>query len=213
MLPVKVVLVLFILMASAPLVFPQTPDSTERVPRYRYKWGFQLEMGVKSGKANQTPDYMYRPVMIQVEFQKPLSRSSNSTWYLDYFIQPQINFAEYREGLFTSINPATKTTWETGINAGLIVYKSFYTTALADKAVFYFLMSSGPHYVSSTPSRQSKGFIFSDNWRFGLRIPVRKNLSLDLRGGRRHISNANLNPPNGGINNKVAGLGLNYTFY
>lgn len=209
---VKVMLVLFIFAATSAEAF-QLQDSTEKTPRYRYKWGFQLEMGVKSGKANQTPDYMYRPVMVQVEFQKPLSRSRNSTWYVDYFIQPQLNFAEYREGLFTSLNPATKTSWETGINAGLIVYKSFFTTAFAEKAVAYLLVSSGPHYVSSTPSRQSKGFIFSDNWRFGLRIPVRKNLSLDLRGGRRHISNANLNPPNGGINNKVAGLGLSYTFY
>lgn len=213
MLPLRVLLVSLCILTSK-FAHAQHNDSTSsRSPRYRYQLGFQLEMGVKSGKANQTPDYMYKPVMVQVEFQKPISSSRNSSWYLDYFIQPQLNFVRFKEGLLSTVNPATVNSWETGVNAGLIVYKSFYTTAMSEKAVAYFLISSGPHYVSSTPSRQSKGFIFSDNWRFGVRIPVHKSLSLDLRGGRRHISNANLNPPNGGINNKVAGLGLRYTFY
>jgi hypothetical protein len=212
MLPGKALLVFFIITASAAMGQSKNDVSSDQ-PRYRFQTGFQLEVGVKSGKANQTPDYMYKPVMVQFEFQKPISSSRNSTWYLDYFIQPQFNTVKYQEGLFTNSNPTTVAGWETGINAGLIVYKSFFKTASGEKAVGYFLASSGPHYVSSTPSRQSKGFIFSDNWRFGVRIPVHKGLSLDLRGGRRHISNANLNPPNGGINNKVAGVGLRYTFY
>ena len=212
MLPLRVLLVLSLLSTSLYLN-GQPVNSESRTPRYRSQLGFQLEMGVKSGKANQTPDYMYKPVMIQAEFQKPISSSRNSTWYLDYFIQPQLNFVKFQEGVLSTVSPPSVYSWETGVNAGLIVYKSLYTTALFEKAVGYFLVSSGPHYVSSTPSRQSKGFIFSDNWRFGMRIPVGKGLSIDLRGGRRHISNANLNPPNGGINNKVAGLGLRYTFY
>lgn len=210
MLPFRALLVLFVL--AAPAAIAQS-GKTSHQSRYRFQAGLQVEVGVKSGKANQTPDYMYKPVMVQVEFQKPISSSRNSTWYLDYFIQPQFNSVRYQEGLFTNAHPATVSSWETGVNAGLIFYKSFYTTAYAEKAVVYFLASSGPHYVSSVPSRQSKGFIFSDNWRFGVRIPVHRGVSLDLRGGRRHISNANLNPPNGGINNKIAGVGIRYTFY
>ncbi|HEY0897192.1 MAG TPA: acyloxyacyl hydrolase [Sphingobacteriaceae bacterium] len=210
--PVKALLVLFFSAATAAMGQPGKKPS-DHSPRYRFQTGLQVEVGVKSGKANQTPDYMYRPVMVQVEFQKPISSSLNSTWYLDYFIQPQFNSVRYREGLLTNAHPATINSWETGVNAGLIVYKAFYKTAYSERGVAYFLASSGPHYVSAAPSRQSNGFIFSDNWRFGVRIPVHKGLSLDLRGGRRHISNANLNPPNGGINNKIAGIGLRYTFY
>jgi hypothetical protein len=72
--------------------------------------------------------------------------------------------------------------------------------AFRDFLSFYLTISTGPHYVSGTPQRQANGFIFSDNFAGGINVRLTKNLYADLRSGIRHISNAGLRTPNGGVN-------------
>ncbi|HEY1025038.1 MAG TPA: acyloxyacyl hydrolase [Sphingobacteriaceae bacterium] len=187
-----------------------TPDTTVTTPRYKVQFGFQLEKSVKSGDDKTPDDYNYKPVLLQFEIQKPLSSSRNSTWYLDYFVQPQFNIVRFQDRLLTSNDRSHTHSWETGVNLGLVFYKSLYTVASQNKAAVYVMAGTGPHFVSSTPQRQSEGFIFSDNIRFGLRIPVSQNTSLDLRGGLRHISNFHLKLPNSGIDNTFLGIGIRY---
>ena len=79
---------------------------------------------------------------------------------------------------------------------------------LGEVLYLYGLISSGPHYVSGTPERQADGFIFSDNLLLGLNVKLFEKIYLDLRSGFRHISNAGLNHPNGGVNDLVLNGGV-----
>lgn len=206
----KMCAALFVVISSSMQLFGQVQDSTDKVPRYKFQIGFQLEKSVKSGDDRTPDDYNYKPLLLQIEIQKPLSRSSSSTWYLDYFFQPQFNIMRFQDRLLTSSIRRYTRGWEVGLNVGLVAYKSIYSTPTGNNAVVYLLAGTGPHFVSSTPQRQSKGFIFSDNIRIGVRIPVGPDTSFDLRGGLRHISNLHLKLPNSGIDNTFLGIGFRY---
>lgn len=94
--------------------------------------------------------------------------------------------------------------YEFGVNVGTLFRKHVYKDVLN----VYVSLSIGPHYVSGTPERQANGFIFSDNLFTGLNIKVFNNFYLDLRAGFRHISNAELMSPNGGLNDIMVGGGI-----
>ena len=77
-----------------------------------------------------------------------------------------------------------------------------YQIPLSDKFRLSLAMGTGPHFISLKTNRQSRGFIFSDNLELGLIYPVSKlHLDFNLKVRYRHISNAGLEEPNGGIDN------------
>ena len=86
--------------------------------------------------------------------------------------------------------------FEFGLNLGIRNY-----VKVSDGFYFYQMLGSGPHYISAPVRRQANGFIFSDNLALGgmIRLP-QENLVLNLQYVQRHISNANLKAPNGGVN-------------
>jgi hypothetical protein len=80
---------------------------------------------------------------------------------------------------------------------------------LGQKSYIAYKMSSGPHYINIETRRQAKGFIFSDNFFLGYyhRLKIaEKYYVLGGYGGIRHISNASIKRPNGGINNWMIGI-------
>ena len=89
---------------------------------------------------------------------------------------------------------------EVGINAGL-----YYQKTIPSLFTFRLELSSGPHFVTVETRRQARGFIFSDNLTLHLlNLGEKGRLSIFL--GYRHISNAALKEPNGGIDNLMVGL-------
>jgi len=76
-------------------------------------------------------------------------------------------------------------------------------------------IGSGPHYFTAETRRQTKGFIFSDyflaTYTRGFMISG-KMFAVEFEFGYRHISNANLYNPNGGISNFVVGFGFYKSF-
>ncbi len=84
---------------------------------------------------------------------------------------------------------------EFGANLGLE-----YRLNLSDKTALIGAIGSGPHYITAETPKQAKGFIFSDNFTFGLKQTLgNSGTDLHLRTRFRHISNANLKKPNQGI--------------
>lgn len=126
---------------------------------------------------------------------------SREKWGLDLLIQPQYNLTKFRhiDNIANEING-----YEFGVNAGVLIRRVLFGEVL----YLYGLISSGPHYVSGTPQRQADGFIFSDNFLLGLNVKLLEKIYLDLRSGFRHISNAGLNHPNGGVNDLVLSGGV-----
>ena len=122
-------------------------------------------------------------------------------WGLDLLVQPQYNLTKFRhvDKIADEING-----YEFGVNTGVFIRRILFEEAL----YLYVLISSGPHYVSGTPQRQADGFIFSDNFLIGLNVKLLENIYFDFRSGFRHISNAGLNHPNGGVNDLVLSVGV-----
>ena len=127
-------------------------------------------------------------------------------WFrIDVFAFPQLNRTKFRP---TEENASTRNGFEYGVNGGF----QFYGYMFKGMVKPYVMLGIGPHYVSSAPSRQRNGFIFSDNFAYGVVIALYEEYHLDLRFGYRHISNGGLKKPNGGIDNRVATIGIIHPF-
>ncbi len=96
--------------------------------------------------------------------------------------------------------------FEFGLNVGLS--ETFF---LQPNRYLTFTMGSGPHFTNVTTTRQAQGYIFSDNWLLSYTETVEwfdRPLDLSLILGFRHISNAGLNSPNGGLNDYIFGFAV-----
>ncbi len=144
-------------------------------------------------------DYHYGVNFYQLQYYR--SVLGRESWSLDILFQPQYNRTKYRP---VDNIPHKNDGFELGLNVGLLIRKNL----MDDFISIYSLVSLGPHYVSGTPKRQADGFIFSDNLFVGFNIMLYENIYLDIRPGFRHISNAGLKRPNGGVNNAVISAGI-----
>ena len=112
--------------------------------------------------------------------------------FVAWYAEPQFNLVR------DSYTPTSKINidYEFGLNLGIRNY-----VKINDGFYFYQMLGSGPHYISAKVGRQANGFIFSDNLAIGTFIRItKKNLFLNIEYVQRHISNANLKSPNGGVN-------------
>ena len=150
-----------------------------------------ISIGINPDSAGLAVSYNYKVYFFQFQYYYSFLRKK--TWGIDLLVQPQYNITKFRE---TDNTVEQKKGYETGLNVGVLARKNVWKDFLS----FYLLISAGPHYVSGTLERQSKGFIFSDNLSVGINMKLAKRLYLDIRPGFRHISNAGLKQPNRGIN-------------
>lgn len=118
--------------------------------------------------------------------------------FVAWYAEPQFNFVK------AGSTPKGGIDYEFGLNLGIRNY-----VKINDGFYFYQMLGSGPHYISAEVGRQANGFIFSDNLAIGtfLRL-TKKNLFLNFQYVQRHISNAGLKDPNGGVNSYNFVIGL-----
>ena len=156
-------------------------------PRY---YGIHFGYSVFDQDINQ---YDYEPYLLMYHHSIPLTRK-NDVNVFSIYLEPQINPVLFDH----------KLNIEFGLNAGLIFSRKI------SRALFmYVMLGSGPHYINAQTQRQAKGFIFSDNIAAGIRVPMPSHLAgeLNIQTRLRHISNAGLKSPNGGINNLFLVIG------
>ena len=175
-------------------VFAQ-PDMLRKKER---KIGFAVGYGFQDGL---DVNYHYDVLLLQVNYYFTILGTESFT--VDIIPKPQFNITKYK---VTNNSSKEESGFEFGLNVGFAARKTFRGGRMAA----YLLLGSGPHYVSGVPERQAKGFIFSDNIITGLEVQLSDRLRLDLAGGIRHISNAGLKRPNGGVNNIILYSGLIY---
>ena len=92
---------------------------------------------------------------------------------------------------------------EAGVNCWLDLSLQFTQNSMLSLDV-----GSGPHFITVETGRQAQGFAFSDN--FFLVYKSRNDYTeseMKFFLGFRHVSNASLMKPNGGIDNLVFGFG------
>lgn len=160
----------------------------------QHSLGFFLGYGSQIGNA---VDYHYDVFLVEGQYSGKLKSWDN--WIWKYEIRPQINLTLLGDG-------KRSTGLEFGVNVG-----SFLEYNLNSKTSGYVGLGLGPHYISKSLERQAPGFIFSDNIYVGIRWQLDTHLHMDSRINFRHISNANLQQPNGGINNIILSLGVIYS--
>lgn len=158
-----------------------------------------LSKGENTDSPGLSVTYDYQVLFFQLQYYWGFL--NREKWGLDLLVKPQYNLTKFRhiDNIANEING-----YEFGVNAGVLIRR----VLLGEVLYLYGLISSGPHYVSGTPERQADGFIFSDNFLLGLNVKLLENLFFDFRSGFRHISNAGLNHPNGGVNDLVLSGGV-----
>lgn len=165
----------------------------------RHKIGIQRGFGFQNGLA---VDYIYRVHYFQLQYDYAFYITKN--WSFELLFQPQYNEVHLKND---RTDKSFSSGWEAGLNGGFLVRKNI----LKDRLGFYACISSGPHYISQGLPRQVKGFIFSDNFFAGVNVKLVKIMYFDARFGLRHVSNAGIKNPNGGINNLFGSAGLFFT--
>lgn len=143
--------------------------------------------------------YDYRITFFEIQYQRELKKMNKSS--LDLVFMPQINTTTFKK---EDKNMEQSRGFETGINVGISLRRN----SSSNKSSYFATLSSGPHYVSETPSRQTPGFIFSDNLFLGLDYALISQIHTSFQLGFRHISNAGIQNPNGGVNNIIGKLGI-----
>ncbi len=146
-------------------------------------------------------NYHHNIKYFQMQISSPITVNQN--WQADWIIIPQYNSTKFKY----NHNGKEHSGYEFGVGFGGLIkankWKNFKP---------YAGFAIGPHYVSGTPSRQSKGFIFSDNIFIGSTFNLTSDIDFDLRLGFRHISNASIKKPNGGINDANLSIGFSIKY-
>ncbi len=188
----SIILILFL--------FPRTSFTQDKIfDDKKHKIGFIAGYGNQEGTKIIGKNYVYKVTLLQ--FQYSIAFKRKQSFSVEFLLQPQFNFTKYKE-VFSDVG--LRNGYEYGVNIGFLIRKNF----LEDKLSIYGLISAGPHFVSGTPERQADGFIFSDNLFLGLSVKLYNNLYFDFRPGYRHLSNAKIKQPNGGVNSIVLSAGF-----
>ncbi len=141
-------------------------------------------------------NYNYKLHLIRLNALYRIKSGSNWDFYIE--ASPQFNF--------TSLELESSKEQQKGIEFGLNLGISFHYKVKSHS--IYGLISAGPHYINRSLERQINGFIFSDNFEIGSLISTNQSLYIKPSIGFRHISNASIKSPNGGINNFIYSLGV-----
>ncbi|MGQ8337994.1 acyloxyacyl hydrolase [Sunxiuqinia sp. A32] len=144
--------------------------------------------------------YDYEVHLFQLEYSYTFAQKEKWNW--EAVLQPQYNLSRFTKvgEDFSELIDAK----EFGLSGGLLAR----TRLLKDIIGFYSVIGAGPHYISDSPRRQAKGFIFSTFLNFGFTLKLINNAYFDLRPGFRHISNAGTKKPNMGLNTFTLSAGL-----
>ncbi len=106
--------------------------------------------------------------------------------------------------LETQVNPVVspETDVEFGIGLGLK-----YQYPLSNRLAVYAAGSVGPHYITVTCNEQENGFVFANTIGGGLSWFLTGKSAISVEYRFRHLSNADLAEPNGGINSHIVMVG------
>jgi len=181
------------------------------------KLGFLYGYGEQGGTFINDKDYHYTSNLIKVQFYYPL-KSGN--FDLELVFEPTVGFATHQllnEYFVKPTDPnylalreeftQQKNLTEYILSTNLIIRKYLYKSHSA-----YILLGIGPMIISERTERLAQGFAFTEVISLGITTKVSQDLYFDIRGGYRHLSNADLKLPNSGINTAEINFGFHFKF-
>ncbi len=181
------------------------------------KIGFLYSYGKQGGTFTNDKDYNYNTNSLKLQFYYPLK---SGKFDLELVFEPTIGFASHQllneffirptEPEFLALRKEftkKKNLTEYILSTNLLLRRKIYKSHS-----IYVLIGFGPMYISKRTERLAKGFAFSENISIGISTNIYKNVFFDIRGGYRHLSNAELQQPNSGINIATIEIGFNFKF-
>ena len=183
------------------------------------KWYTPSKIGFSYGYGNQgkpflnDKDYSYNTNLFKIQFYYPLKSGKIN---FDLVFEPTLGFAEHQLLNEHFVRPIEldyialreeftkkKQLNEYILNTNLIVGYKLYRSN-----IIYALIGFGPVYISKRTERLAKGFAFQETVGLGISSKIYKKLYVDIKGYYRHLSNAELNQPNSGINVAILEIGF-----
>lgn len=177
------------------------------------KIGFVLGYGNQEEPFLHDKDYSYSTNLFKIQLYYPLK---SGKFNLDLVFEPTLGFAEHqllnkyfvkptepdyidRRQEFTKKKQLTEYILNTYVMVSHKIYKS---------NRMYALIGISPIYLSKRTERLPMGFAFTEVIGLGISSKIYKKLHFDIKGYYRHISNAELNRPNSGINTAILEIGF-----
>jgi len=179
-----------------------------------YKVGLFYAYGVQGGALLNDKDYNYKTKTVALQLFYPLKRGK---YNFDLLIEPTIGFAQHQL-LNRFFVKNTEADFETKRNVFtrnknlteiLLIGNVVISKELFKGESLYAIFGFGPMTINKRTERLAKGFAFVSTIGFGLRTQLNKHLFLNVSAKLRHLSNAELKQPNGGINTASVGFGFN----
>lgn len=177
--------------------------------------GFMYGYGHQGGIFLDDKDYSYSSNIIKLQFYYPIREGK---FNLDLEFEPTLGFSKHQLLNFYFIQPfetdylakreeftKSKLITEYILNTNFILSHTLFNTVNA-----YIFIGFGPMYINKRTERLAKGFAFADNFGAGINYNIINSLNIDIRGSLRHLSNAELNHPNSGINIATVEIGMNF---
>lgn len=181
--------------------FPGTVKAGEILgPAQQAERRWITEAGFISGYGRGSVDEgSYKTLLMIAHFGADINRFipalRNHRGVFSFFLEPQVNPALQQSDI------------EFGLGMGFQ-----YTYPLTESISPYFLLLTGPHYISVNTTTQANGFNFSTAAGAGFYLLLTRNIALNCGYRYRHMSNADLKLPNGGINSHIGLLGVSFFF-
>ena len=177
--------------------------------------GFTYAYGVQGGAFLHEKDYNYKTNTFAVQLFYPLKRGK---YNFDLLIEPTIGFAQHQlinKYFIKNTEPnyeekrahytQNMSLRELLLIGNLIIRKKIFK---GEELLAYF--GFGPMTINKTTERLAKGFAFVSTIGIGLSTRINSKTYFNVSGKLRHLSNAELKKPNGGINTASLGFGFNF---
>lgn len=135
-------------------------------------------------------------------------------WHLGFDLKRLFTRLQEHSGVLSlalepKINPVFNpdTDVEVGISFGLK-----YRYPISETWSVYVLGSVGPHLITVQTKDQANGLVFFDTVGAGFAFFLTKQAAINLEYRFRHVSNAGIKEPNGGIDSHIVAIGYSLFF-
>lgn len=187
-----------VILLSAMLLMPVSVCQAQEKPRWLQ--AIEYLMGFSAGKLRVKGSYRAIPLMVDFDLNlKPLTQKIN-------FNPPAL--------LQFQIEPFISSIYEPAANVEMGVSFFLKIGLLPQTSKFqpYLKAGAGMEYMSLHTKEQGTQFNFIEPGGIGMHYFFRKNLGLTLEGRYRHLSNADIDDRNSGINTYFILTGITYQF-
>lgn len=157
------------------------------------------------GWADQSPfkeaDYSWEVNQIKFQINYPIKEGRKFIY--EATVEPQVNFVKYRQfdrSLNRPENAPKAVADENHLIEFGLTLGGIARYPITKEISIYGMVNFGTFYLANRNKRIAEGIAFASQASLGVRIRVFKRTYFDVRAGMRHLSNAGLQKPNGGVN-------------